>query len=808
MFFKKVILHKFKRFAVDTVETFIVEPLNGVNVLSWKNGYGKSSFLSQLTPLPADLNKDYFDGGYKELHIEHNNDNYIIISGINGTKKHSFIKNDIELNDSGTITIQRQLAEEHFGITNEINDILLGKIEFVNMSPALRKEYLNYICPIDMEYGINIYNKIKEDLNSCKSYHKLFTNNVSKYLDIIKNIEVNDVASIEEINSIKIKIEKYRSIGYQYLNSEKQENILNKLEVHLNTYETLENKMYNLLNISNLDFESISNDKYKYTLEIEKENIQKRILLLSSKIKEYDECNLVIERTKNFKNEYKTLKTELDIIGIDTSNIQLYKDYLKHIFNFFDLLEDTLEMYNQYINDYEIIEDDLDKNKITILTEEINNININIITHKNSIIQINNIIKELEESNNVKVKCPNCSHKWIVSNNESINHLKEELSKKNIEIVNLEKQLKNKNNYLNKVKELYTKLEQCSSYYKDYIYVDNIKHFNEYIVPKPNLLLEADLLTISNYLVNLKFKLELDLNNFDRMNRILSLIEENEKYLLSKNINSDLLENEKKELETLVIRNNQINKELTTLEELFKIKQRLEETKINMKNNLTKLRIADKSVIVTERIAFADYLLSDLNNLQRKTENKIIDIKYNEKLLEEAKTNLETNKIKTEDLNILENILSPKTGLVGLSINSFLNVFINDINNLIERIWSYDLRLLPIDLTEETELTYKFKVQVNNDFIVEDISKLSSSMQEIVNLAFKLGFMKYTRLHNYVLFLDEFGRTMDLEHRDNAFSMIDEYLINNYPQIFLVCHFESMYARFKNENFIELKEYK
>ena len=114
------------------------------------------------------------------------------------------------------------------------------------------------------------------------------------------------------------------------------------------------------------------------------------------------------------------------------------------------------------------------------------------------------------------------------------------------------------------------------------------------------------------------------------------------------------------------------------------------------------------------------------------------------------------------------------------------------------------MEILPCEVEDGTDLNYKFKVKVNHTEYIEDISKLSSSMQEIVNLAFKIVFVKYLNLTSFPLILDEFGRTMDAEHRVAAYDVIDRVLSHSFEQIVLVCHFESMYSRFVNASFVEL----
>ena len=107
------------------------------------------------------------------------------------------------------------------------------------------------------------------------------------------------------------------------------------------------------------------------------------------------------------------------------------------------------------------------------------------------------------------------------------------------------------------------------------------------------------------------------------------------------------------------------------------------------------------------------------------------------------------------------------------------------------------MELLSCDLGED-DLDYKFKVLVNGTDIIEDIGKTSSSMQEMINLAFKIVFYKYKGYMNYPLILDEFGRTFDAQHRISAYEALDRYLADDFSQVYMVSHFESMYGRFSN----------
>ena len=144
--------------------------------------------------------------------------------------------------------------------------------------------------------------------------------------------------------------------------------------------------------------------------------------------------------------------------------------------------------------------------------------------------------------------------------------------------------------------------------------------------------------------------------------------------------------------------------------------------------------------------------------------------------------------------------LSPTEGLIAKSINSFLNVFIDDINNVIKSVWSYELKLLPCDLSTGDDLDYYFPFSLNGQKPISDIKQASSGGKEIIDLAFKIIFIKYLKLIDYPLYLDEYAVKMDPVHRVNAYNVIGSVLAHNFSQVFIISHFESMYGSFKNSD--------
>ena len=81
---------------------------------------------------------------------------------------------------------------------------------------------------------------------------------------------------------------------------------------------------------------------------------------------------------------------------------------------------------------------------------------------------------------------------------------------------------------------------------------------------------------------------------------------------------------------------------------------------------------------------------------------------------------------------------------------------------------------------------------------MDDVNKLSSSAKEIVNLAYRIVFAKYMDISSIPLYLDEFGSSFDPAHRNRAYDAIDKILSSEYGQIFMVCHYETLYSTIRN----------
>lgn len=142
---------------LDEIEIDFTKSKNKIIMLLGRNGSGKSTIMSSLTPYrnSFDDRKDLIiDGkeGRKEVDIESNGHKYQIIH-IYAKTAQSFIKKDgIELNENGGIRTFEDIVSKELGITKDYFNI--GKIgsntrSFVDFTASERKNYIGNFLNIE-----------------------------------------------------------------------------------------------------------------------------------------------------------------------------------------------------------------------------------------------------------------------------------------------------------------------------------------------------------------------------------------------------------------------------------------------------------------------------------------------------------------------------------------------------------------------------------------------------------------------------------------------------------------------------------
>ena len=163
MIYTYIELESYKRFSLNRIDKFTMTLTSPLQLVLGSNGCGKSSLLSELSPLPAH-HADFHKSGKKVFKLTHNHYEYTLKSIFAPHQKHSFLRaapgeEPIELNEGGTAAVQRELVKHQFGFTSEIHEFITGKEPFDRMSPARRKEWFITLCETNYDYAIKVYNR-------------------------------------------------------------------------------------------------------------------------------------------------------------------------------------------------------------------------------------------------------------------------------------------------------------------------------------------------------------------------------------------------------------------------------------------------------------------------------------------------------------------------------------------------------------------------------------------------------------------------------------------------------------------------
>lgn len=776
MFIKRIVLNGFKRFALKGVTHFELEPKGKLIIFTDKNGVGKSSLMSQLNPLPAELKKDFSAGGYKIIELEHNNKNYVITSKDN---KHSIIEDGVELNPGGTKRVQQEIVESIFKINNNTLNVINGVNRFTIMSPSERKQWLTKISTIDYTYPIQIFNKIAERKRDISAWLKLSTEKIvslKTFLETNVNIE-NLVKREKELqDTIEELLKRYnkldRSCSYTDVIDRLQN--LNRVMRTLDVEDSVDIdtvvKSIEEIKIKVSYLSSVRDDSYKEFEKIEKsidnelvENIKINIDKIEEELKSYP-----------FK-DYSTLDTDLN-----TLNNLAY--YLEDIFN---------KVKNIEVNT------DKTLTELKYELESLNNKLMNLKTSLTATLSLAGVSKSMVDSGHGGIDCGHCGKpvdflKVFEEKKEKSDKLKEEIEELEKEIDATKKNI----NTLENLKSLEDKASYIFNHSKDLFLSLGIKEITPF-----NSSQVLNMVNITNSRLVEFYK--------PRIEALCKLKEAYKESEIRNKMSKALKEKEKDavrlKIESITRDINNLNQVLKNLLEVKSKFERLSEIRKQTTSELSKLTSIKKNLMMEHENRLIEKLITSAKEELVSISQSLERYRTSLKTLEEERKNTVMYDRQIKNLSILLQILSPSSGLIAKSINSFLGVIINEMNSIINSVWSYKMKLLPCDLGEGEDLDYKFKVEVNDDFIVEDISKLSSSMQEIVDLSFRLVFIRYLNVGDVPIILDEFGRAMDRDHRINAFNMVDQVISHSFDQIFLVSHFEEMYGRFKNAHFASIE---
>lgn len=793
MVIKELYLKGYKRFFLNNIEELWFKPESKVQLILGSNGSGKSSLLSMLNPLPPDLKKDFKQDGMKIIDILHNGKMYRLSSCGN---KHNFICNNKELNVGNTKKVQLDLVYEHFNLDIPTMNILLDNEKFCEMNSTIRRSWLTKACKTDFNYAINIFNKIKSDHRDKIGAMKLLTEEIDKSKEkILKD---------EEINFLKKEKKEINNL-IEYLLS----CLDTTIENNVNIKDNFNNLKYYNREISKLlpmnDNKAVVNSKIEANLNKEKE--------INSNIEKLDLEIINYKKRLTIKSDLSTLLKELS--NTDTKILNIENEIKKYEFNINknnikDISNNFVEISTSIVNILNKLEEyngiDISINILKKIENDLVEIDKSIKTMKYKINMLTSDIEhmdKLKDDNNL-VMCEKCGYKFYNKYDENkLINFKKELKELNIDIEiksNEYRKLTEQRNIISSahglIKDLKELISSNPSYsiYKYVInnYTDNIGNLVSNI---PAIISGINMFSslLNNWTSLIKYY-----SDKENLTNDINTLQNNE--LIKRDLLNESLKEKEKEIEIYIKQRAKLYEETRELLNKKDIITKIETLNEKIEYNLSKVNEYKTNSIVLIRNDLLKSLIKELKEYYLSVEEKINSHDFFSNKLKKDQETLDSIKKEESILNKLLKSLSPNDGLISKNIGIFLDIIIAEMNELINSVWSYSMVINNVNFIEGEEITYKFNVLVDNKELIDDVSKLSSSMKEIVNLAFKITIMKYLGLTSIPLYMDEFGSTMDDVHRDTAYNIIDKTLSMDFEQIFIISHYESSYGRFINSD--------
>lgn len=809
MRFVSILLEGFLRFPLREGIPFSYDFTKKLTMITGRNGAGKSNLLNELTPLPADKNAYCNKTGYKKVVIEKDNNLYTLVSDFRGGASYSFLLNGEELNTANLISAQKDLVYRHFGISPVVHEIMVDRELFCTMSLNNRKKLFSSITHLNIDAVLDGYNKLKEEL---KNNQLLLKNTTSSLL-----IEEQKLLSPEEQSSNKERLLIAKN------NLDKILDLRSKLQVYFSNINT-ESAYTTLVDLSNKSKELYNQNlvhilayPYKDIPRI-KERLKEQHAIVSTKLSNYytqleelhkDLAKLdsvgssnrseYIERKQllehNVTRMTESLRFFKDISQVDDSvQMALYKleaslpDLLQNFQPNEGLEGERLFTTEKYNNLLDIKRRTVDKLQDLTATE----------------LSIKNNLKAIGQTKG-DISCPNCNHTWPIKDallasqhtQQELDLIISQITSTRTELGRIEKQVEEFTEYFTIYKQIVTLRKETEVKLAPMWDVINSK----------NILL-TDPVNILNYL-NL---VGLDLSNIQQIKNYekeISFLEKEIESMISLELSSqehvlDRISVIEEEVNYYQQEKNYILSEASNLkrvEAVYSIYTGMSESIQNARQNV-KNKMVDKTL--TDLINVVDDEIRDLRvtiiNLEKELHHTET-IQYGIDRYKSQIQDLNEN-IKVLELAIKE--LCPKTGLIAKSVSSFLNTIIHNVNRTVNRIWDYKMELKPIDVGTDP-LNYKFKVNVEDNLEVGDISSISSGMKEIINIAFKQVLYKLLGYENYPFYLDEAGAKLDAQHRNKYFNMLSSFIgESGYGQIFLITHIDTSIETFKEVDVVEL----
>ena len=793
-------LIEYKRLMLKNIVRFQIIPTEPQQLILGTNGSGKSSVMDELSPLPA-LAANFTKEGSKTIEISHNGSFYRLKSVFKPSAKHSFEKDGEELNEGGTASVQKQLVEYYFGITQEIHDLEIGSIKFHNMSPSDRRIWFTRLSEVSYDYAINIFNQLKVSHRDTAGALKMAKNRLVE--------EVPKLLSEEEERKLRRDIDNiHKELEVLREHRNPTESSPDNYRMAFSSVEKelvgLATKMLKISVRHPKGSSCKSVEDVEDQIGILKIEYAKKEAILVGVANQHEKLQSTVDGLRkagaegivSLQEKIKGLREERDSIlkqrklGIEVTDVVSARSAIDTIY---EALSGTLEMLPSN-EDRRFSQGKLDeaRKELTIVRDAI----LVLTSRINKAISSKDHFEAHKANGNTE--CPKCKHVWI----QGFNDVQYEKALKAIEELSEERSKLCKQEEALDVR--INEIMEYSALYRDYSrFVNNFPALDGLWDKLNSERLVIDFPRKAKSVLDV-FISDLDLSAQARQ---VELKIEEATTLLEATVESGGadVEEASERLELLSQEVSELTDSLKrTREELsdyLDFKSQVQNA-LSLADRVNKLALAASELKDGEVEALKQEILGNCirnaQSLLAKKEHVLSDVNQQKALIKDLEMQIERYTKEESALKELVKQLSPTEGLIAEGLLGFIRNFTNQMNNLIRKIWSYPLHVLDCssDGSGGADLDYKFPLMVQHrNNIVPDISKGSTAQKDVVDFAFMVVARRYLRLTEAPLFLDEFGASFDEAHRVAGIALIKSMMEQqSFKQLFMVSHYATSHG--------------
>ena len=832
-------LRGFKRFQLSKIHEFEAEFHSPVTVITASNGYGKTSLLTELNPMPS-VRTNYEKNGRKELHFEHNGHLFKLISDFsNRVAPHKFLMDEVELNEGHTTEVQEELVAQHFGVTIPIRNLIYGKTELCRMTKAERKNLFLNINPMDLSLIIPAFKETTNKFKACKANLQLLYSRKSELESKMIKQEVLDqhIKTKEELNNQILEIDKILYGLEQHITSlqnrfkddlDYRQDCINNNQTLLPTKEILQ-QCEDIIKRSTAftymprgeEFSLRKNELQirKEQLLTQKNDISKDIENISREINEYQQ-HLDSAQSRPISDMEKEI-TEIDKKlekYVDLPQNPLPKNSIENYRNLNERFQQALFIFR----DSEVKLPKLDELQQKSFTRDelrrsLDNVQMSFSARQSELEEIKKQITNREQKARIPTNCATVSCGLRMLFEEQLSKLKNREKDLSTEIEQLRKVLGETNTKLTELNDFLKPIEQAHLQ-------EHYRELASWLCHDPYLCWRdwnTELLDILNTQPMSIYKELGDLIAGSQLHYEKQELLDRKKYLtdtlttLAKQSDASLefLKGKLREKEVLIKQKladlKNIETEAKEVDSTYALYLEYMSATDQIKHFQSQYEKGERALVVAQAIHYWKQLgkkflsaKSILSEDLRKIETIVQDQQVLRRTYESETLNL-VDKIEQDKkiYGLIAEALSPNSGFPHKSMVRYLNALINNVNYFISQVWTYKMRILPISLDQD--LDYGFRIEVGNE-LANDINVLSEGQTEMVNLVWMLTILLQMKLLNKIpLYADELGRTFDGIHRLRLLSFLNQLIDGKYiEQLFLVSHYSEFTTGFTDSEII------